>query len=181
MGVRIDVFIDKEMHNMARYTGLILLIVSSICIFPMIILSIIRYNLIMIIFWCCLWSILTLLNIRLIHVMRKRILRKIIFTKDTIRVLSNKDRPIYDIENRDIRKIKRVALGIAIPSGGIHGGDHIRPIDSLVICCGEEKIETTPRWSDYSKNRAFLFIENRPGLELLLNRYLPHIKIEEKD
>ena len=44
MSVEMDMFIDKGIHSQSKYTGLILFTVNFVCIFPMIIWSIVNYN-----------------------------------------------------------------------------------------------------------------------------------------
>lgn len=179
MGVRIDIFIDKEIRRQAKYTGLILFIVNFVCIFPMIIWGIVNKNLGVVIYLLSLLVFVGLMTMFLTIAMRKKASRKVIFAESEIKIVSNKSKLLYKIENIKIKRIKKVSLVIENKTGRY--GSYTRLMDAIVICCTEEDVEQEPRWSDYSKKREFLFIENRPGLELLLNQYLPHLKIEGKD
>lgn len=171
MSVEMDMFIDKGIHSQSKYTGLILFTVNFVCIFPMIIWSIVNYNFGTMIFLLSLLLFMGIITIALTYVMRKRTFRKIVFTDSEIRVLSNNSKLLYKIENIKVKGIKKVSLGIPTI------GNHTRPMDAIVIYCTEEEIEQAPRWSDYYRNRDFLFIENRQGLEELLSRFLPQVRL----
>ena len=87
MGVRIDVFIDKEIHRKAKYTGLILFIVNFVCIFPMIIWGIVNKNLGVVIYLLSLLVFLGLMTIFLTIAMRKKASRKVIFAEYEIKMV----------------------------------------------------------------------------------------------
>lgn len=180
MGVRIDMFFDKKIHKMAKFYGLILFIVNSLlAILPGMIIAIITSDLVVVEFLLYAWMFFGLLGIVITVSLKKNWLRRIVFTESEIRVLSNTSKLLYKIETTKIRKIKRISLGISEPIASKNLVEHIRLIDAIVICCTEEEFEEVPRFLDYARNRNLIFIENRQGLELLLNRFLPHIKMEE--
>ena len=184
-GIKLDIIIDKEMRNMAKYTGLILFTANFVILFPIILLVGI-YNdktdsLGMFILGLILFLSLSLMGIFLTISMRKKLLKKVLISEKEIQVLSSASKLLYTIDNKQIKKIKKVSLGVPVPGGGRIPVAYYNSLNAIAICCTEKEIEQAPKWNEYFKNHDFLFIENRPGLEELLNVYLPHVKIEDNN
>ena len=184
-GIKLDIFIDKEMRNIAKYSGLILFAANFVILFPIILLLGI-YNdkldrLGMFIFGLILFLCFGLLGIILTISMRKKLLKKVLINEKEIQVLSSASMLLYTIDNKQIKQIKKVSLGVPVPGGRGRPVAYYNSLNAIAICCTEKEIEQAPKWNEYYKNHDFLFIENRPGLEELLNVYLPHVKIENKN
>ncbi|MBR2341300.1 MAG: hypothetical protein IKA72_02700 [Clostridia bacterium] len=102
-------------------------------------------------------------------------LRKIIFFDSRIQINSFKDVAYHRIDNKRISDCIKCQVRFPI----YHGKR--REKECIVLCINGEQLEGDPEYRLYFNNKNFIFIENRPGLESLLNQYLPHIQIEKKD
>lgn len=92
--------------------------------------------------------------------------RKIVFLDDEILILKYKSQKVlYKIP---VYSVKKVQVKFSISAGTIFVDNMIECIVSFLQ---EDKLEYPPDFRRYCKNKNYLFIENRAGLEELISKY----------
>ena len=175
MGARIDVFVNKDLCDEVKWGAKLSAIIIAISLLPLIIVAIVRRDWIFLIGTSCFLLLCEMLCVFASVRAPKNWLKKVLLTESYIQLQSFQGELLNEVSIKDIKQIKKIMVQVP------RLGRFKKLLECIVLYVGNEELEENPEYRLYLKDQNFIFIENRPGLEELLKRYLPQVEVIEKD
>lgn len=174
MNIRIDMFIDKDLRDEAKWGCKVSAVMIAILLSPLLIIAIIDNDMLFGVCIGCFLFIFELMCFLGVITSSKNWFKKILLTPLYIQVQSFQGKLLYEVYVKNIKRVKKIMVEIP------HHYRFKRKIECIVLFLGEEELVKEPEYCLYFNDKNFLFIENRPNLEEFLQKHL-HIAVEEKD
>lgn len=169
---QINMFEDKELRELPLIYLIGGILFECLACFVIIIISGFSIESCILCVLCILPTTIT--QIISISLTRKFYLKKITFFNSNIQINFFNSIAYQRVDNKNISNCLKCQVRFPL----YHGKKRVK--ECIVLCINDEELEEEPEYRLYFNNKNFIFIQNRPGLEELLNLYLPDIEIVKK-